>query len=366
MRQDVADKALKAVYEAALMPETWPDAMQMISAACNASLALGQLVGKDGYNAIASRGSEGLLRDYVDGGWHENNPRMMRGLAITQAGFRGLVTERQMFTAEERARLPFEQEFAPRYDITSEAGTVVASHAGSHFVLTVQRGLRAGSFEDDELKAMNHFVDNVAAACSFALRAKLEQAANMLDALGARGEALALLTPAGRILHFTAPFEKLLTDRLTVRNSHVHAVEAGDDVRLQELIARAADRPALASEPSNSVFLRRATGRPLVVRCLPIAGAARDFFGLARMIMTVDDLERPRSTAVHESLRDAFGLTAAEVRLAVRIGRGEMLRAAAAGEGVSFETARTRLKLIFDKTGTRRQAELAVLISRLG
>jgi len=366
MKQDIANQALKAVYEAALMPEAWPDAMRMISEACSGSLALGQMVGRGGYHAIACRGGEDLLRDYVDGGWHENNPRMMRGLAITQSGFRGLVTEQQMFTPEERARIPFEQEFAPQYDITSEAGTVVASHAGSHFVLTIQRGPRQGPFDDDELKAMNHFVDNVTAACAFTLRAKLEQTARTLDTLGARGEALAVLSPNGHILHMTPAFEAALGDRLTCRNGQVRAIDSGDDVRLQELVERTAAWPVAVAERPGTVFLRRAVGRPLVVRCLPIAGAARDFFGLARMIMSVDDLEKPLSSAVQDSLRDAFGLTAAEVRLAVRIGRGEMLRAAAAGEGISFETARTRLKLIFDKTGTRRQAELAVLISRLG
>src|SRR5687768_15902549 len=60
-----------------------------------------------------------------------------------------------------------------------------------------------------------------------------------------------------------------------------------------------------------------------------------------------------RGDAVH-----GFGLTPSEARPGARIGTGEALREAAA-ESISFETARTRLKDIFDKTGTSRQAELA-------
>jgi DNA-binding CsgD family transcriptional regulator len=60
-----------------------------------------------------------------------------------------------------------------------------------------------------------------------------------------------------------------------------------------------------------------------------------------------------------------FGLTPAEARLAGRIGLGQSLREAADAEGVTFETARSRLKSIFAKTGADRQAELALMVARL-
>ena len=66
-----------------------------------------------------------------------------------------------------------------------------------------------------------------------------------------------------------------------------------------------------------------------------------------------------------EALCAALGLTPSEARLAARIGRGEELRNAAAAECISFETGRSRLKTIFMKTDTSRQAELASLVTRL-
>jgi DNA-binding CsgD family transcriptional regulator len=61
-------------------------------------------------------------------------------------------------------------------------------------------------------------------------------------------------------------------------------------------------------------------------------------------------------------LRYHFGLTPAEARLALHLVAGETLRSAEVKLSISYETARTHLKNIFNKTGTSRQAELVVAI----
>ena len=61
-------------------------------------------------------------------------------------------------------------------------------------------------------------------------------------------------------------------------------------------------------------------------------------------------------------LRGRFGLTPAEARLALQLIAGETLRGAAVKLNISYETARTELKNIFNKTGTRRQAELVIVL----
>src|SRR5215475_13429027 len=61
-------------------------------------------------------------------------------------------------------------------------------------------------------------------------------------------------------------------------------------------------------------------------------------------------------------LRSHFGLTPAEARLALHLVAGETLRCAAVKLSITYETARTQLKKIFNKTGTCRQAELVIVI----
>jgi len=61
-------------------------------------------------------------------------------------------------------------------------------------------------------------------------------------------------------------------------------------------------------------------------------------------------------------LKDEFDLTPAEVRLALRLIEGESLRSSAAALGITYETARTTLKSVFQKTRTCRQVELIIVI----
>src|SRR4029453_17629914 len=61
-----------------------------------------------------------------------------------------------------------------------------------------------------------------------------------------------------------------------------------------------------------------------------------------------------------ELLRCHFGLTPSEARLALHLVAGETLRSAEAKLSMTYETARTHLKSIFQKTGTCRQAKLVV------
>src|SRR5262245_15045940 len=61
-------------------------------------------------------------------------------------------------------------------------------------------------------------------------------------------------------------------------------------------------------------------------------------------------------------LRRHFDLTPAEARLALHLVAGETLRSAEAKLSITYETARSGLKNIFNKTGTCRQAELVVVI----
>ena len=61
-------------------------------------------------------------------------------------------------------------------------------------------------------------------------------------------------------------------------------------------------------------------------------------------------------------LQRHFGLTQAEARVALHLVAGETLRSAEVKLSITYETARTHLKNIFNKTGTCRQAELLVVI----
>ena len=63
-----------------------------------------------------------------------------------------------------------------------------------------------------------------------------------------------------------------------------------------------------------------------------------------------------------EQLARLFGLTRAESAVALALARGKTLDEYAAEAGVLISTVRTHLRAIFDKTYTRRQADLVRLL----
>lgn len=67
-----------------------------------------------------------------------------------------------------------------------------------------------------------------------------------------------------------------------------------------------------------------------------------------------------------ETVRELFGLTMAEARLAVVLAQGLSLVEAAQRLGITHNTAKTQLRAIFAKTGARRQSQLVGILAATG
>ena len=117
-------------------------------------------------------------------------------------------------------------------------------------------------------------------------------------------------------------------------------------------------------------MLRRGAGRlPLDVLVTPMqpetamATIPWTFPQRAIAIVLVSDPETEIQARV-DDLRERFGFTPAEATFALEIIKGDGRQAAADRLGISVATARTHLSNIFDKTGSRRQAELVLLLRK--
>lgn len=65
-----------------------------------------------------------------------------------------------------------------------------------------------------------------------------------------------------------------------------------------------------------------------------------------------------------ELIRQRYGLTPAETRLALALVAESSLRRAAEAAGMTYETARWYMKILFQKTATGRQAALVARLVR--
>jgi DNA-binding CsgD family transcriptional regulator len=71
-----------------------------------------------------------------------------------------------------------------------------------------------------------------------------------------------------------------------------------------------------------------------------------------------------RGVPQEDFLENRFDLTPAEARLVIHLIQGTSLKSSAQALGVKYETARTCLKSVFQKTGTHRQPQLVLTVFR--
>lgn len=97
----------------------------------------------------------------------------------------------------------------------------------------------------------------------------------------------------------------------------------------------------------------------------PVSAANR-FISLRRVaVILIRNLTASGGAPDNQLLAQSFRLTPAEVRLCLALAEGLTLTEAAERLGITRATVRDRLKTVFHKTGTNRQAELVSLLIRL-
>jgi DNA-binding CsgD family transcriptional regulator len=144
----------------------------------------------------------------------------------------------------------------------------------------------------------------------------------------------------------------------------LRAETLGETRQLRRIIADCAQPGDELGGAGGRLRLSREDRAPLTVLVIPHR-ARFAWIGVARPRAIVFITDPEEASAVRrESLRQDFGLTPAEAGFTREVLKADGLQAAADRLGISLTTARTHLAHVFDKTGTRRQAELVRLILR--
>lgn len=188
------------------------------------------------------------------------------------------------------------------------------------------------------------------------------------DVLDRLSVGVILLDRRARIIYANAAAKALDTDDgpLHLRSATVTARAPPQAQRLGDLI-----RLALRGVPIASMSVSRAgDGALLTILVSSVRGRDVDRFAdlsmadAAVLLFIVDPANRagvPPAWIV-----DAYGLTAAEARVAIAASSGLTIPETAHQLGVSRNTIKTHLRKVFGKTGTNRQAELARLLTSIG
>jgi DNA-binding CsgD family transcriptional regulator len=186
-----------------------------------------------------------------------------------------------------------------------------------------------------------------------------------LDVLRWTASPAVLIDRNGAVVARNAAAEAIMGTDLRVCRGTLLAADATNNRELRNLVLQLHTAAAArGKQPPARAFIRRDGRAPLVIEALPVARLASEALASARAVLVITDLDAQQSPS-EEALRRAFGLTAAEARLASRLAGGGSLDEATHRLGIAKGTARSQLKAIFAKTGTSRQAQLVALLARL-
>jgi DNA-binding CsgD family transcriptional regulator len=303
-----------------------------------------------------------FLSDFVQEGWWLNDHRANRASPLLDRGAT-VVLEHDIASDEERRSLQYYRELLARHDLPWWAGIGFISD-GQRWGMPILRSERQGPFTKAEAAVLSDAAPHFARAVSLAGKLALAQGFGAVEALERMGRSAFTIDATGLIVTANSLAEKSTGGDLIMWRGRLCAADPQSDRRLQTLMARAVSPQPPGTAPPQPVFVARRAGRPYMVEAFPAKGLIGDVFGRISALVVVTELDT-RAKPPDATIRDAFGLTPAEGRLASILAGGEDLRTAADSLGITYETARAHLKAIFGKMQVSRQSELAAVLARM-
>jgi DNA-binding CsgD family transcriptional regulator len=348
------------IYEAAVVPEQWPDVLHRLSALVDGVGAT--LFAWDGQSA-KWRATPGLLTEAMTvfdrDGWAARNTRATRSAALRHAGF---VTDHDILTPEEMETDPFYKDFLRPHGVGWGAGSLIPVPSGEVLVLNLERTYGRGPVERAYVDLLDDLRPHLARAALLSARVGLERAKARVSALEEIGLPSAVVGMRGKVVASNPSLDRL--DQQVVARSfgRIAFTNRSANALLDEALAQIRS----AGGTVRSIVVPGIDEHPaLVAHVVPIRRSAHDIFSMGEglLIMTPMDKVRAPSASLLDGL---FDLSPAEARVARSLTEGESVAEIALRTGVSGATVRSQVKAILHKTGLNRQTDLVGLLSSIG
>ena len=369
-RQELFERVLVSLQEAALDGALWPSASALLDEACGVvgnSLYVGEGFGREAtinFAGIYSRGQrfEEFERQYIEV-YHSRDERVPRLRTLPDSK---LVHVRDVYWEQElKTSAAYNEAVAA---VNGQNGLHVRLNGphGSRIIWTLHDPVQPDGWGSDQVKLIEHIAPHIRQCV------RVRQALAVAEATGALHSELLANTRIGaieldgraRMLRANDRALKILRqgDGLSDQGGVLRARSPADNEQLQQLLARAL--PAYGGQGvGGSLRIRRTPGRPpFTLHISPVSVRQMDF-GARRVagLALIVEQERQRRIDPH-TVAAALGLTPAESRIAAALANGSRVRDIAAATGSEESTVRWHINRIFRKHGVSRQAELVHLV----
>ncbi|KQY19315.1 helix-turn-helix transcriptional regulator [Rhizobium sp. Root483D2] len=349
------------IYEAAVIPELWPDVCASLAEEIGSFSAGIMTIDTDStLRWVCSPNIAEQMDLYAASDLKLPNPRPERSMQLSPMAF---ARDIDLMTPEEIAADPVYNTYLRPKGLGWSMGAVMVEPSGHTLIFDMIGRSSDGPFSAGALERANSLKGDLSRAALIASRMVFRQAESIAATLALIGLPAAVLGSDNRVLAMNADMEALSPrirtgagDRISLKNPTANS-----------LVLAALEQLVLAPASNvQSIPLSAEQGLPaLILHLLPVRRKARDVFSrsLAVLIATPVGQAGPPDMRVLSGL---FDLTPGEARVARELASGVSLEAVSIKLGLKLETVRTYLKRIFLKTGTRRQAELTYMLSGLG
>ena len=357
------ESAARELGDAVLDPGVWPRIMEQISEAAGATGAA--LLQTDVRTPDIPRTAsvDECFKYYFASGWQTHDTRAERSVPLLMRG-QTVVTDQDIVTPEEMRRLDFYNQCALPFGLPWFAG--IGLRAGpALWAMVIQRTAQQGPFAPAEARLLATLSDRLTEVATLSTavgRVALVSATQALDRVGQPAVAVGR---AGNVIEANSGSERFFDTELYIdKCGRLRARDARADAALHTLFDQLCVAPDTEQLKTAPIVVRSKDKASVIIRALPIPGAARVPFGGARALLTFALIEQTCGPDA-QLISDVFGLTRAEAEVAAMVVQGKSLAAIADARGIARVTARNQIRTILAKTGTHRQSELVALLSRL-
>lgn len=344
-------------------PDRWTTCLEQIAELLDADsvgLTVHDHGRRRGSMALMARFDPGLQAEY-DAHYSSVNVWKNRGAPRYCAG--AVLNSAELCTGPELRRTEWFNDFLRRADAYHSMGAVLERDGSTTSVLTILRAERRGPFEQEEelLRRVSPHFTRAIRTHRMMMGSSAQQ--EVLEALPV---AVFMLDSSLRVRHRNSGGERLLQEGTGVllRDGQIEAVVSSSQERLDTALSAAMKvfQNRGTEVPSASYFrIDRSGGKgPLQAFATPIR-LTRGLLPAAPSILLL--LKDPDAVKVDPArLKELFGFTTQEARLAVHLAQGGDLRSAAKQFRITYETARKHLSNLQIKAGVARQVDLVRLI----
>jgi hypothetical protein len=340
---------LDTIYETVLHPELWDDVLLGLADGLGAEG--GALIWQDIFTNAAGGvfgRTDPEAIELFSGYFATRNP-LRPSEAEVRRSIKSwtpkIILDEERMAKDDFAKTEFYNDFFRRFDFHSSAAIGLELDGRNAGTLDLMKSRRSGEFSKADLDFLRESQPHLCRAFKAG-----RKVASARDGLGSSTATafddwtcgVLVLSPDCRVLYSNAAADAFVRTGAAIRlvNGVLHAVDADAAPRLEALVRRAADKD---EERRSGGYLAAPAARdrlPLSLSITPLRGDRHPLFSQPAVFVTVIDPARDLALSP-QKLREVFGLTATEVKVAIGLFGGQPTGEVADQLGISVNRCAT-------------------------